>query len=61
VGGDTYPSIQNSSAEFRQKLQDLGFTPSFTVLPGKKHIPMVLQLYWKHNVIYQGLLKFVGA
>jgi hypothetical protein len=22
---------------------------------------MVLQLYWKNNVIYQGLLKFVGA
>jgi acetyl esterase/lipase len=61
VGGDTYPSIQNSSAEFRQKLQELGFQPSYTVLPGKKHIPMVLQLYWKNNVIYQGLLKFVGA
>ncbi|QDA60371.1 alpha/beta hydrolase [Hymenobacter jejuensis] len=61
VGGDTYPSIKNSSAEFRKRLQELGFQPGFTVLPGKKHIPMVLQLYWQNNVIYKQLLPFVGA
>ena len=61
VGGDTYPSIQNSSAWFREKLQALGQQPGYTVLPGKKHIPMVLQLYWQHNIIYQQLLKLVEA
>ncbi|UOR05148.1 alpha/beta hydrolase [Hymenobacter aerilatus] len=61
VGGDTYPSIQNSSARFRERLQAVGQQPSYTVLPGKKHIPMVLQLYWQHNIIYQQLLKMVGA
>ncbi|WP_139925312.1 alpha/beta hydrolase [Hymenobacter sp. DG01] len=61
VGGETYPSISSSSARFRQKLIELGHKPFYQVLPGKKHIPMVLQLYWSHNVIYQELLRFVGA
>ncbi|TGE21423.1 alpha/beta hydrolase [Hymenobacter aquaticus] len=61
VGGETYPSISSSSAKFRQKLQQLGREPQFAVLPGKKHVPMVLQLYWKNNVIYRELLKFVGV
>lgn len=61
VGGKTYPSISSSSEKFRQKLKQLGREPQFSVLPGKKHVPMVLQLYWQHNVIYQELLKFVGA
>ncbi|TGD81781.1 alpha/beta hydrolase [Hymenobacter wooponensis] len=61
VGGETYPSIQNSSAKFREKLVALGQQPVFKVLPGKKHVPMVLQLYWQHNIIYQELLQFVGA
>lgn len=59
IGGETYPSIRNSSRKFEQKLTSLGHPPQFTVLPGKKHAPMVLQLYWKDNVIYQELLKMV--
>ncbi|UOQ73018.1 alpha/beta hydrolase [Hymenobacter cellulosilyticus] len=61
IGGETYPSIRDSSQKFRQKLKELGREPQFAVLPGKKHVPMVLQLYWQNNVIYQELLKFVGA
>ncbi|OWP61491.1 alpha/beta hydrolase [Hymenobacter amundsenii] len=61
VGGKTYPSISSSSAQFRDQLTKLGHTPYYQVLPGKKHIPMVLQLYWQHNIIYQKLLPFVGA
>ncbi|UPL48843.1 alpha/beta hydrolase [Hymenobacter sublimis] len=60
VGGETYPSIQSSSARFRQKLTKLGHAPGYRVLPGKNHIPMVLQLYWQHNIIYRELLAFVG-
>ncbi|TGE27569.1 alpha/beta hydrolase [Hymenobacter metallicola] len=61
VGGETYPSISSSSEKFRQKLKGLGREPQFSVLAGKKHVPMVLQLYWQNNVIYRELLKFVGA
>ncbi len=61
VGGKTYPSIASSSERFRQKLVELGVQHEFTLIPGKKHIPMVLQLFWKNNVIYQKLLKLVGS
>ena len=61
IGGRTYPSISSSSARFRDKLEALHEPPHYTVLPGKHHIPMVLQLYWQHNIIYQELLKLVKA
>jgi acetyl esterase/lipase len=59
VGGETYPSITNSSKLFREKLQEQGVKNEITTLPGKKHIPMVVQLFWKNNIIYRNLLKFV--
>lgn len=61
AGERTYPSIASSSRKFVQRLQALGVTHTFTEIPGKKHIPMVLQLYWQHNLIYRDLLRFVGA
>ena len=61
VGEETYPSIIDSSKRFRQRLQESGIKHEFTMLPGKKHIPMATQLFWKNNVIYSDLLKFVGA
>jgi acetyl esterase/lipase len=59
VGGKTYPSIASSSEQFRKKLTELGVQHEFTLIPGKKHIPMVLQLFWKNNVIYRKLLNLV--
>ena len=61
IGGETYPSISGSSGRFRDRLTATGQAPAYTVIPGRHHIPMVLQLYWQHNIIYQGLLKLVGA
>ena len=61
IGGETYPSISSSSARFRTRLTAVGTPPRYTLEPGKHHIPMVLQLYWQHNIIYQELLKLVGA
>ena len=61
IGGETYPSISESSGRFRDQLKATGQAPAYTVIPGRHHIPMVLQLYWQHNVIYQSLLKLVGA
>jgi acetyl esterase/lipase len=61
VGGRTYPSIANSSQKFRQRLQELGIPHEFKILPGKKHVGMVTQLFWKNNIIYQDLLKLVRA
>jgi len=61
IGGETYPSISGSAGRFRDRLKAIGQPAPYTVLPGKHHIPMVLQLYWEHNIIYQQLLKMVGA
>lgn len=61
VGGETYPSIASSSAQFQQKLTVLGHHPYYQILPGKKHVPMVLQLYWSDNIIYRELRRFVGV
>jgi acetyl esterase/lipase len=61
AGERTYPSITNSTQRFHRRLLDLGVRHEFTVLPGKKHVGMVAQLFWKHNVIYRDLLAFIGA
>ncbi|GAB4055969.1 alpha/beta hydrolase [Spirosoma litoris] len=61
AGENTYPGIASSTRKYDKRLQELGIKHEFTVLPGKKHIPMVTQLFWKNNVIYRDLLKFVGA
>lgn len=61
AGGRTYPSITNSSQRFHKRLQELGVTHEFKTLPGKKHVGMATQLFWKNNIIYRELLKFVGA
>ncbi|MDO7845110.1 alpha/beta hydrolase [Hymenobacter sp. M29] len=61
IGGETYPSISGSSGRFRDKLKAIGQPAPYNIIPGRHHIPMVLQLYWQHNVIYQGVLKMVGA
>lgn len=60
-GGRTYPSITSSSQRFHQRLLDHQVRHDYNVLPGKKHIAMVTQLFWQHNIIYQELLRFVGA
>jgi len=60
IGGETYPSISGSSGRFRDRLAAIGQPAPYTVIPGRHHIPMVLQLYWQHNIIYKGLLKMVG-
>ena len=61
IGGETYPSISSSAGRFRDRLQAIGQPAPYTVIPGRHHIPMVLQLYWAHNIIYQQLRRLVGA
>ena len=60
-GERTYPSIASSSQRFHQRLLDHHVKHDYKVLPGKKHIAMVTQLFWQHNIIYQELLRFVGV
>jgi acetyl esterase/lipase len=57
IGGETYPSIKSSSEKFRQRLTQLGAAPKYTVLPGKKHVGMVTQLFWTNNELYAELKR----
>lgn len=59
VGGRTYPSIASSSEKFYQRLQALGKPAHLRVLPGRKHVPMVTQLFFRKNIIYRDLIPFV--
>lgn len=61
VGGNTYPSIIDGAKSFHEKLLALGVKSQYTVLPGKKHVPMASQLFWKRNVIYRETLKLVNG
>ncbi|AKD58607.1 alpha/beta hydrolase [Spirosoma radiotolerans] len=60
-GERTYPSITSSSQRFHQLLLNHQVKHEYKVLPGKKHIAMVTQLFWQHNIIYRELLDFVDA
>jgi acetyl esterase/lipase len=55
LGGETYPSIKSSSEKFRQRLTQLGAAPKYTILPGKKHVGMVTQLFFEKNELYAEL------
>jgi acetyl esterase/lipase len=57
VGGETYPSISGSAEKFRQRLKQLGQEPRYTILPGKKHVGMVTQLFWSGNALYDELKR----
>ena len=61
IGGDTYPSISSSAARFAERLRQLGQPPTYTVLPGKKHVGMVTQLFWNTNSIYRELHRLAGS
>lgn len=61
AGGKTYPSIADGTKAFHEKLDAVRVTNNYVVIPGKKHVPMVKQLLWKHNIIYRELLTLVGA
>ncbi len=59
TGEKTYPSIISGTKALHEKLQAVGTKSKYTVIPGKGHIPMVTQLFWKRNIIYRDLLSMV--
>ncbi len=61
MGERTYPSIIDGTKAFRDKLQLAGVKHQLRELSGKKHVPMVTQLFWKRNIIYRDLLALVNG
>ena len=60
IGGKTYPSISSSATLFANRLRQLGASPRYTVVPGKKHVAMVIQLFWQNNQIYKELHRLAS-
>jgi len=57
IGGETYPSIKSSSEKFRQRLTQLGAAPKYVIMPGKKHVGMVTQLFFEKSELYTELRR----
>ncbi|AQG79587.1 alpha/beta hydrolase [Spirosoma montaniterrae] len=59
TGERTYPSIIAGTKALQEKLQAVGVQSQYRIIPRKKHVPMVAQMFWKRNVIYRDLLVLV--
>lgn len=61
LGGETYPSIKKVGHEFQRRLAQIGNPAELIVIPGRHHVPMVLQLYFGGNILYRKLRELVEA
>jgi hypothetical protein len=56
-GGNTYPSIEKSTERFVSALREYVPAPTYHVLKGKHHIPMITQFFWTWNPRYKEIKK----
>jgi acetyl esterase/lipase len=59
VGGRTYPAIQIQSERLRSDLAELNRGPNLIIIPKKKHIPMIAQMIFRGNALYDYVLDFM--
>ena len=60
VGGKTYPAIKIQSERLRKDLAELNRGPKLKIIPKKKHIPMIAQMIFRGNVLYDYILDFMN-
>lgn len=60
VGEKTYPAIQLQSERLRKELSELDHKVILEIIPKKKHIPMIAQMIFKGNGLYDEVLDFMG-
>jgi acetyl esterase/lipase len=59
TGSKTYPAIISSSEAFVNRLNANGATADYHVVAGRKHIAMILQLYFRRNRMYDLMIDFI--
>ena len=59
TGSKTYGSILKSGKAYHNKLAGLKVNSKYTEMPGKKHIPMMFQLYNRKNLLYDEFIQFM--
>lgn len=58
-GSRTFPAIQSDSKKFYELLHSHGSPATIETIKGKKHIGMILQMYWSRNILYKRILPFM--
>lgn len=58
-GGKTYPSILKSNEKFTDSLKKYDAAFNYQILPGKKHVPMILQFFNPYNKRYKEIVSFM--
>ena len=61
TGGKTYYNIKNSNEKFVSALKTYVPVPDYHVMKGKRHIPMIFQLYRSKNPMYAEMITFMRA
>jgi acetyl esterase/lipase len=59
-GERTYPSIEKSNEKFVAALKPYVSSINYKVLKRKKHIPMITQLFWTWNPLYDEIMDFMN-
>ncbi len=59
TGSKTHNSILRSSIDYYNKLKEFKVLTKYTEMPGKKHIAMMFQLYYKKNSLYAEFIQFM--
>jgi acetyl esterase/lipase len=59
AGSDTYLPILEQSREYSKRLRLLGCCVDYVEIKGKKHKAMIVQMFWKKNMLYERILSFM--
>lgn len=59
-GSKTYPSIEESNEKFVTVLKAFVPKPNYTILSGKKHVPMITQFFNTSNNRYKEMKAFMA-
>jgi acetyl esterase/lipase len=59
TGSKTYPNIKSSNERFVIELSKHNVVLMYKIMKGKHHIPMIFQLYNKHNKMYDEMIGFM--
>lgn len=60
-GSKTYKSIEVSNEKFVASLKEFVPQPNYSILKGKKHVPMITQFFNTRNKRYDEMISFMKA
>jgi acetyl esterase/lipase len=60
-GSITYDAIQIQSERIYKSLQEQHVPAKLIIIKGKKHVPMISQMIWGSNKLYQSIFEFLNT